>query len=127
MFWERLAITLLLTLFGLLAYAKIRKAHLRQLGRIITDPGQATLLYFASESCAACPTQMRYLDQLTELWNGRLAIRKIDADVEPEKAAEYRVFTLPTTILIDEAGKVREVNYGLTNPTRLSRQLESWA
>jgi hypothetical protein len=47
----------------------------------------------------------------------------VDADVEPEKAARYSVFTLPTTILVDEAGVVRQINYGLTHTSRLSQQV----
>jgi len=126
MFWERIIITLTLLLLGLLAYAMIRRAHIRQLGWLTVGPGKAKVLYFGSEGCPACPTQMHYLDQLKEMWKDRVTIQKIDADMEPEKAAEYRVFTLPTTILVDRAGKVREVNYGLTNSARLARQLESW-
>lgn len=126
MLWERIIITLAILLFGLLAYAVIRWVHLRQLGWLAAGPGKAILLYFGSDGCPACPTQMRYLDQLKEMWNDRVTIQKIDADMEPEKTAEYKVFTLPTTILIDGAGNVREVNYGLTNSARLSRQLESW-
>jgi thioredoxin-like negative regulator of GroEL len=67
--------------------------------------------------------QARYLEQLGQAWVGRLSIQKVDADTEPEEAARYGVFTLPTTILVDEAGVVRQINYGLTHTSRLSQQV----
>jgi thioredoxin 1 len=81
------------------------------------------LLYFRSDNCGPCVTQARFLDQLTEKWPGDLKIEKIDTDSEPETARHYGVFTLPTTILVDKLGKVREVNCGLTNCNKLAQQL----
>ena len=40
-----------------------------------------------------------------------------------ETAARYHVFTLPTTILHDANGHIRQVNYGLTDERKLNRQL----
>jgi thioredoxin-like negative regulator of GroEL len=58
------------------------------------------------------------------MWSGRLTIESIDAAQEPDKAAQFRIFTLPTTILVDKAGVVREINYGLTHTQKLKKQLE---
>lgn len=120
---ERFLIVLLLTAIGLGAYALFRQIHMRRLSHITATSGQPTLLYFGSDNCAACPAQARYLDELAQRWRGRLAIRKIDAEREPEKAAEYRVFTLPTTLIIDETGAVRQINYGLTSARKLNQQV----
>ena len=81
-----------------------------------------TLLYFRSDSCAVCPTQGRYVDQLAAQW-ADLTIERIDAERDPDTAARYRVFSLPTTVLIDGRGQVRHVNYGLTDVHKLGRQL----
>jgi len=120
---ERFLIVLLLLMIGSGAYAAFRRAHLRRLNRRTAAAGQPTLLYFGSDKCAACPVQVRYLEELAQRWPGRLAIRKIDAEREPEKAAEYGVFTLPTTLVIDETGAVKQINYGLTSAHKLSRQV----
>ena len=42
---------------------------------------------------------------------------------DPDTATRYSVFTLPTTVLVDADGRVRHVNYGLTDANKLGRQL----
>ena len=125
---ERLLITTLLIFIGTSAYAAFKRRHVRVLGDLEAAASQTpTILYFASESCAACPSQARYLDQLVSLWQDKLEVQKIDAEVEPETAVKYGVFTLPTTILIDQQGDVREINYGLTHTQKLTQQVASLA
>lgn len=119
---ERLIFTLLLIALATAVYYLLKRQHLRQMG-IVSAAGVPTILYFGSESCAACPAQARYLEQVDGEWHGRVTIQKIDAEQESEKASQYRVFTLPTTILVDALGQVREINYGLTNSHKLSKQV----
>jgi thioredoxin 1 len=121
---ERIFIILLLTLAGLGLFTAFRAYHMRRLGSV-EGLDQPLLLYFRSDHCAPCVTQARYLEQLEQNWNGRLVIQKIDTDAEPNKAQQYGVFTLPTTILVDNLGQVRQVNYGLTNVHKLSQQLRA--
>lgn len=123
---ERLVITLMLVVLGVGITLWFKRRHVRRLnqGAAATAVSPTpTILYFGSDNCAACPTQGIVLDQLTTEWNGRVAIKKIDAEAEPEKAAQFGVFTLPTTILMDAKGSVREINYGLTYAHKLNQQL----
>lgn len=119
---ERIFIIFILALIGSGAYLAFKSYHLRRLGRV-DSPEKLLLLYFRSDQCAPCVTQAHYLDQVARQWNGSLTIQKIDTDAEPDKARQYGIFTLPTTILIDPAGRVRQVNYGLANVQKLSQQL----
>jgi thioredoxin 1 len=115
-------------MLGTTAYATFKRRHVRVLGDMETAVSQTpTILYFASDSCAACPSQARYLEQLLTEWPDGLVIQKVDTEVEPETAAKYGVFTLPTTILIDQQGDVREINYGLTHTQKLNQQVASLA
>ena len=123
---ERLIFAVVLLVVGLAAYAILKRWHLAQIGQRGTAVANIpTILYFGSDHCAACPTQARYLERLNGEWHGRVAIQHIDAEREPETASQYRVFTLPTTILVDAVGQVREINYGLTNSHKLSKQVAS--
>jgi thioredoxin 1 len=126
---ERLFIVSLIIIVGIGLFQLLRLVHLRRIRRVEAGNGRApssampTLLYFHSDTCAACPTQGRMVEQLAAAWSGRLLIERIDAEREPEKAQRYAVFSLPTTILVDTVGQVRQVNYGLTPTTKLERQL----
>ncbi|MCA9875636.1 MAG: thioredoxin family protein [Anaerolineales bacterium] len=133
MIWERVLIILLLGLVGTGAYTAFKQLHLRRVnGRqpVAAASGQPTLLYFRSEACAACPTQSRYLAQVMGSGeggegNGRFTLQQIDVDANPDQARQYGIMTLPTTMLLDAAGKVREINYGLTPPHKLQQQLKT--
>ncbi len=123
---ERILIVFLLSFIALGGYVFCCQWQMRRLNR---QGGQTavfslpTVLYFRSDACPACPSQSRYLEQLTGVWNGRFTLQTINADLEPEQTARYRVLTLPTTILLDEAGQVKHINYGLTNTQKLVKQL----
>lgn len=119
---ERILIVLALTALGSGAFVAFKQAHLRRLGQTASN-GRPTILYFRSDHCAPCVTQARYLEQLDQTWHGRVAIEKIDADKEPDTAARFNIFTLPTTLILDETGQVRQINYGLTDGRKLSMQV----
>jgi len=119
---ERLALVLLLSLAAVALYHGLRALHLRRMSAT-GGHTQPSLLYFRSDTCAVCPTQGRIVDSLAAQWDGRLHVERIDAEREPETAARYAVFSLPTTILVDSDGRVRHVNYGLADASKLQRQL----
>jgi thioredoxin 1 len=121
---ERLALVLLLSTAAVVAFYALRRLHVRRMqpGAIASRP---TLLYFRGDTCAICPTQGRIVDQIAAQWDGRLQIDTIDAEGDSETTARYSVFSLPTTILVDSDGRVRQVNYGFTDATKLDRQIRS--
>lgn len=120
---ERLLLTLLILGLLAVAYALFSWWQRRVInGRI--DTNTASLLYFGSESCAACPTQSRYIEQIAGRWANQLNIRKVDVDVEPETAVQFQILSLPTTMLLTNEGKIHTINYGLTNSHKLNAQIE---
>ncbi|KAA3660041.1 MAG: thioredoxin [Chloroflexi bacterium] len=134
MILERIIITGILFLLGTGGFVAFRQMHVGRLNRgetatsAVLSAGVSsltpTLLYFRSDTCAVCPTQGRYVEEVVKGWNGRLAIQKIDTDTEPETAQRYGVMSLPTTILVDHNGSVQDINYGLTNAHKLNKQVE---
>ncbi len=88
------------------------------------DPWIApTILYFRSDSCAPCTAQARFLTQLQA--GLPVHVETIDVAADPQRAADYGVMTLPTTIVVGAQGNVKQINYGLTSATHLARQLEN--
>jgi thiol-disulfide isomerase/thioredoxin len=120
---ERLALILSLSLAAALAYYALRYLHARRIESAVPDGGTPTLFYFRGETCAVCPTQGRIVDQLASQWDSRLRVERIDAERDPEVAARYSVFTLPTTVLVGADGRVRQVNYGLADGQKLGQQV----
>jgi thioredoxin 1 len=121
---DRILVVVLLALVGAAVYYAYQYQHKRRL-KVALTPDRPTVLYFRSDSCSPCMTQSHYLEELERKFIDKFAMQKIDTELEPETAAKYGVFTLPTTLVIDRAGEVKYINYGLTNTFRLSRQLES--
>lgn len=126
--FERLLLTIILALLGMAAYTTMRYWHIRRASKATatnsTLVDRPTLLYFRSDGCAPCVTQAHYLKALELSYGSRVTIQKVDAELEPELASRYGIFTLPTTLIIDRSGEVRHINYGLTATKKLVQQLE---
>jgi thioredoxin-like negative regulator of GroEL len=120
---ERIALLLALSAVAVAAYYALRLLHLRRVRPVVEGTGTPALLYFRSDSCAACPAQGRIIDQMEAQWPGRLRVEWVDAERDPETAARYCVFTLPTTVLVGDDGRVRQINYGLTDTRKLGQQV----
>ncbi|MFZ0544886.1 MAG: thioredoxin family protein [Candidatus Promineifilaceae bacterium] len=121
---ERIVLVFLLALAGTAVYWAFKYRHMHRL-QVDLTPDRPTVLYFRNDNCGPCMTQAHYLEILEKQYQDKFAMQKIDTDLDPDKAAKYGVFTLPTTLVIDRQGDVKYINYGLTNTFRLSRQLES--
>jgi thioredoxin-like negative regulator of GroEL len=126
--FERFLLTLLLITISMTLFFVVRRMHARRLDRLASPARagstQPALVYFRSDSCGPCLAQGHYLQPLEKQFDGRLAIQKIDADVEPEIASHYGVFTLPTTLVMDGNGEVKYINYGLTTTSKLAEQVK---
>jgi thioredoxin-like negative regulator of GroEL len=122
---DRILIACALALFGIGSYVVLRGWHFWRASSLAPHTGRPTLLYFRSDSCSPCVAQGHFVQQLQTQFAERMVVEKIDADVDQEKAARFGIFTLPTTLIIDEAGVVRHVNYGLADARKLTQQLLS--
>jgi hypothetical protein len=97
-------------------------------GSIVESPGLRgslpSILYFTGASCTICHTaQKPALRALAEGLDESIEIREVDIAVEPSLARQYRVMSLPTTIVLDAAGQVTDINAGFANAETLRRQL----
>jgi thioredoxin 1 len=123
---ERFIISFLLILLSTGLVFAFRSKHMQRASKAgSAGEGHPALLYFRSDSCAPCVTQSNYLNALQEEIGGGLKIERIDADVDREKADKYGIFTLPTTLIVNEHGEVKHINYGLAPTSKLTQQVES--
>ena len=92
----------------------------------IVQPRQLpTILYFTGEACTICHTAQTagVARRLPQGSIPGIEIREIDIAVEPDLARRYRVMSLPTTIVLDPAGQVTDINVGFASGEVLRRQL----
>lgn len=122
---ERLLLVIVTVAALAVAFYALRYWHIRRMRPVHTGSTSPTLLYFRGDHCAVCPAQARAIEQFAARQTTDLGVETIDAERDPETAARYNVFTLPTTIWLDGDGRIRHVNYGLTDANKLDRQLTS--
>jgi thioredoxin-related protein len=82
------------------------------------------ILAFSSADCTQCHQfQAPALQQVIETYGEQVSVVEVDAPNQPELAQRYRVLTLPTTVLLDAAGRAHAVNYGFANSKKLLAQV----
>lgn len=86
--------------------------------------GRFDILYFTGESCTVCHVAQRPALARLVAGDGDVAIREVDIAAEPDVARRYRVMTLPTTIVLDDEGRVAAVNVGFATESVLREQLD---
>jgi thioredoxin 1 len=86
--------------------------------------GQASLLVFTSPTCAPCKLQqLPIVDRLLVDWRDKIEVEVIDVTEQPEVAAQYGVWSLPTTIVLNARREVVAINQGVAHEHKLREQL----
>lgn len=115
---------------GVRAYAAARKRQALAAAPASDLPGPAgaegaRVLAFSSEDCGPCHTLQRpALNRLLDARQGQVTVVEIDAPSSPELTRRYAVLTVPTTVVLDESGQARAINYGFAPLARLLAQVD---
>lgn len=129
---ERIALSLALVATAVMLYQTSRWWMVRRVRQHATHdpilgafvPGRPAVLYFTAEHCAACKLQQHpALENLQR--QSDVQVIQIDTNKYPSDAQRWGVMSLPTTFILDAAGKPQSINYGVTSTQELRRQLEN--
>ncbi|GJQ58463.1 MAG: thioredoxin [Candidatus Scalindua sp. AMX11] len=84
------------------------------------------LVDFFADWCGPCKTQTPTLIELSEVYDGKIKIVKVDIDVEEsqELATKYGVMSVPTLILFKN-GEVEDKMVGVTSKSVLEQKIET--
>lgn len=85
------------------------------------------ILAFSSDDCAQCHRmQAPALARVREARpDGVVVVEEVDAPSSPELAGRYSVLTVPTTVVLDAAGRAHAVNYGFAGTNKLLEQVDA--
>ena len=126
---ERLVISLVLIIGGLIAY---RFWIAWQVQRLANAPlfqnfvaGKPGIVLFTADFCQPCKTQQqpaieKLLQQVEDV-----QFIEVDVQAKPELAARWGVLSLPTTFILDAQGQPRQINFGITSTETLRKQIEA--
>ena len=125
--WERILIAVVIVAVGVLAYQlllQVQRRRAAQGSRQRAATGRSALLVFTSPTCAACKLQqLPIIDRLLVDWHDKIEVEVIDVTEKPEVAAQYWVWSLPTTIVLDAQRNVSVINQGVAHEKKLREQL----
>lgn len=93
--------------------------------QIVLDSEIPVLVDFYADWCGPCKRQTPTLIELSEVYDGRVKMVKVDIDVEENKelATKYGVMSVPT-LLIFKKGEIKDTMVGVTSKSVLEQKFE---
>ncbi|OJU13648.1 MAG: thioredoxin [Clostridiales bacterium 43-6] len=90
---------------------------------IVMDSDKPVLIDFWAPWCGPCRMQSPEVEELADEIGDNAIIGKLNVDEDPELAAEFDVFSIPTIVVIHK-GRIINKNIGLTPKAKLNAMLE---
>jgi len=83
------------------------------------------ILAFSSADCRQChELQIPALQRVLDARGSKVSVAEVDAPNSPDLTQQYKVLTLPSTVVMDAKGRAHAVNYGFANTQRLLDQVD---
>ena len=126
MMLERLVVSIFLVGAGIVAYQGLlftQQRWARVGSRRDAHTGRSALLVFTSPTCAPCKLQqLPIVERLMVDWRDKIDVDVVDVSERPEVAAQYGVWSVPTTIVLDRQRNVIAINQGVAGERKLREQ-----
>lgn len=92
----------------------------------VNESASVRILAFSSDDCAQCHRmQAPALARVRDARSGAVVVEDIDAPSAPDLTRHYHVLTVPTTVVLDAAGRAHAVNYGFAGSGKLLEQVDA--
>lgn len=89
----------------------------------VLDSKIPVVVDFYATWCVPCRMLSPLVDELEDKYDGRLKVRRVDIEEEPELVTEYNISTIPTLIFFDKGSEMRR-SYGYITPHQLKEFVE---
>lgn len=97
------------------------KVENSDLTEVIT--AQAGVLYYGSSWCRPCVIITPIMETLSEEYEGKVKIAKIDVDANPEASMKYGIRSIPTLLFLKN-GEVVDKQIGLSTKGAISSKID---
>ena len=107
-----------------------RRLRLRQLRDVsplsaFVPTGRPAVVSFSTPTCAECRTrQAPALTRLGKAVGDQVTIQSLSALEHPDLVQQLGILSVPATVVLDAAGRVRSLNLAYTSDERLLEQLQ---
>ena len=89
----------------------------------VLNSGQPVLVDFWAEWCAPCRALGPIIESLSENYDGRARVAKVDVDANEQVAQQFGIRSIPTVILFDK-GQIVETFVGVRPKTEYEAGLD---
>lgn len=129
---ERLLVLVLMVVLVVVGWAALRLWRAWRVARLSDVPlladlapaGRPAVIAFSSPSCADCRTrQAPALARLALETGDRVTVRTVSALEHSALVQRIGILTVPATVVVDGAGRLRHLNLGFTPADRLREQV----
>jgi thioredoxin 1 len=90
----------------------------------VLNADKPVLVDFWAEWCGPCKMIAPLLDEIADLYEGKLKVCKVDVDANQEVAAKYNVRGIPTLMLF-KGGALQDTKVGALSKAQLTEFVDS--
>ena len=91
----------------------------------VRSSDKPVLLYFWAEWCQPCNIISPIVDEISEQYEGKIKVGKINADENHELLKRYNVTGFPTILIVDNGGQVVDYHVGMDSKKSIEEKIEN--
>ena len=126
LFANRLAITILIFLVGVILYRVYWHKISTQLNFSVSgNVRKPTILFFSAPDCVTCHTvQAPALENIEKSVKDKINIIEINTFQQPELAKKWKILSVPTLIILDAKGELAHIKHGAQSTSALLTDIQ---